>query len=216
MHANPAKVTGSFVARPLRIARTYERWAVTAFNCRRWESTSSSYGRGVVDLNAGWQTKRLDVEPLVPAHAAELAPALTDASLYRFIGGEPLSATALAERYHRLASRRSPDGDQLWGNWVLRVRQTGAAIGTVQATLPSRGPVAGPAEVAWVVAIPGQGRGYAKEAARSLTDRLTEDGWSVTAYIHPEHEASQRVAIAAGMTVTAEVRDGEQCWNRRG
>ena len=169
----------------------------------------------MIDLNAGWRTERLDVEPLVPAHAAELAPALTDASLYRFIGGEPLSPPALAERYQRLAARRSPDGDQLWGNWVLRVRQTGAAIGTVQATLPSRGPGAGPAEVAWVVARSDQGRGYAKEAARSLAARLTEDGWSVAAYIHPEHEASQRVAIAAGMAASAKVRDGEQCWIRR-
>jgi RimJ/RimL family protein N-acetyltransferase len=169
----------------------------------------------VIDLNAGWRTERLDFEPLVPAHAAELAPALDDASLHRFIGGAPMSARALAQRYARLAARRSPDGDQLWGNWVLRVRQTGAAIGTVQATLPSRGPAAGPAEVAWVVVKPAQWHGYAKEAARSLTASLTDDGWSVAAYIHPRHRASQRVASAAGMTVTATVRDGEQCWIRR-
>ncbi|MDR2984838.1 MAG: GNAT family N-acetyltransferase [Nocardiopsaceae bacterium] len=168
----------------------------------------------MIDLNAGWQTERLEVEPLVPAHAAELAPALNDASLHRFIGGDPMGARELAERYERLAARRSPDGLQLWGNWVLRVRQTGAAIGTVQATLPSRGRSAGPAEVAWVVAAPAQGHGYAKEAARSLTARLAEDGWAVTAYIHPGHHASQRVASAAGMTVTATVRDGEQCWTR--
>jgi RimJ/RimL family protein N-acetyltransferase len=169
----------------------------------------------VIDLNGGWQTERLGVEPLSPAHAPELAPALTDAGLYSFIGGVPLSAQALAQRYERLVTRRSPDGDQLWGNWVLRVRQTGTAIGTVQATLPSIGLAAGPAEVAWVVARAAQGDGYAKEAARSLTDRLAENGWSVSAYIHPEHHASQRVALAAGLTVTATIRDGEQCWIRR-
>ena len=170
----------------------------------------------MIDLNAGWQTERLDLEPLEPAHAAELGPALNEASLHRFIEGAPLGTRELAARYETLAARRSPDGDQLWGNWALRVRQTGAAIGTVQATLPSDGPAAGPAEVAWVVARPAQGRGFAKEAARSLTARLSEDGWSVAAYIHPGHHASQRVASAGGMSITAGVRDGEQCWIRRG
>jgi RimJ/RimL family protein N-acetyltransferase len=170
----------------------------------------------VIDLNTGWQTERLDFEPLEPVHAAELGPALNEASLHRFIGGAPLGTRELAARYETLAARRSPDGDQLWGNWALRVRQTGVAIGTVQATLPSDGPAAGPAEVAWVVARPVQGHGFAKEAARSLTARLSEDGWSVAAYIHPGHLASQRVASAAGMTVTAGVRDGEQFWIRRG
>jgi len=178
-------------------------------------TAESGYGQGVIDLNAGWQTERLDLEPLEPADAAELGPALNEASLHRFIGGAPLGARELAKRYERLAARRSPDGDQLWGNWVLRVRQTGAAVGTVQATLPADGPAAGPAEVAWVIAGAAQGHGFAKEAARSLTARLSEDGWSVAAYIHPGHCASRRVASAAGMTITATVRDGEQCWIRR-
>jgi RimJ/RimL family protein N-acetyltransferase len=169
----------------------------------------------VIDLNAGWRTERLDLEPLEPAHAAELERVLNDVSLHRFIGGAPLGAQELAARYQRLAARRSPDGGQLWGNWVLRVRESGAAIGTVQATLPADGPEAGPAEVAWVIAAPAQGHGYAKEAASSLTARLTADGWSVAAYVHPGHQASQGVASAAGMTVTATARDGEQCWIRR-
>ena len=50
------------------------------------------------------------------AHATELAPLLDDASPHEFTGGAPLSAAALAGRYGRLAARRSPDGDQLWGN----------------------------------------------------------------------------------------------------
>jgi RimJ/RimL family protein N-acetyltransferase len=168
----------------------------------------------VVDLAAGWQSERLDVEPLTVAHAAELAPVLDDARLHQFTGGTPLSAGALAARYQRLVTGRSPDGGHLWGNWVLRSRQTGMAAGTVQATLPARGPGGGPAEIAWVVATAAQGRGYAKEAARSLADRLSESGWAVAAYIHPRHLASQHVARAARMTLTDATRDGEQCWIR--
>src|SRR5215472_16851337 len=114
-------------------------------------------------LDGGWRTDRLSLEPLTVAHATELAPLLDDPSLHEFTGGAPLSAAALADRYARLAARRSPGGDQLWGNWVLRVRVTGEAAGTVQATLPAGGPAAGAAEIAWVVAPAAQGHGYAKE-----------------------------------------------------
>src|SRR5215471_5400667 len=94
----------------------------------------------------------------------------------------------------------------------MRVRASGAAVGVVQATLPAGGPEAGPAEVAWVVARPAQGRGYASEAARSLVGLLREDGWTVVAHIHPGHRASQRVARAAGLSPTSDVRDGETRW----
>jgi len=170
------------------------------------------YGRRVIDLDRGWRTKRLDLEPLAADHAAELAPVLDDAALHEFTGGAPLAAADLAARYARLARRRSPDGHQLWGNWVMRVRGTGLAVGTVQVTLPAGGPAVGPAEVAWVVGRPAQGRGYAKEAARGLVAMLQEAGWPVAAHIHPAHFASQRVARAAGLSPTGEIRDGEIRW----
>ena len=134
------------------------------------------------------------------AHAAELAPLLDDPALHEFTGGAPLSAAALAARYARQAARRSPGGDQMWGNWAVRVRATGTVAGTVQATLPAGGPAAGPAEVAWVVVRPAQGRGYATEAARSLVALLHEAGWTVVAHIHPGHLACQQVARGAGLT----------------
>ena len=176
------------------------------------ESLAGGYGQWVIDLDRGWPTERLDLEPLAVAHAAELAPLLDDAALHEFTGGTPLSAAALAARSARLATRRSPGGGQLWGNWVIRVRATGAAAGTVQATLPAAGPAAGPAEIAWVVARAAQGQGYASEAARSLVAVLRQDGWTVIAHIHPRHHASQRVARAAGLVPTAAVDDGETRW----
>ena len=166
----------------------------------------------MIDCDQGWHTERLDLEPLTVEHAAELAPVLDDAALHEFTGGEPLSVAALTARYARLAERRSPDGHQLWGNWVIRVRETGVAAGTMQVTLPAGGPAAGPAEVAWVVGLRAQGRGYAREAASSLVALLREADWTVIAHIHPAHLASQRVARAAGLAPTEEIHDGEVRW----
>ena len=166
----------------------------------------------MADVDRGWSTERLDLEPVTVHHAAELAPLLNDAALHEFTGGAPLGPAALAARYALLAARRSPDGSQLWGNWVIRVRGTGAAAGTLQATLPAGGPGAGPAEVAWVLARRYQGRGYAAEAARSLVAALQQAGWTVMAHIHPRHLASQRVARAAGLSPSSEIHDGEIRW----
>jgi hypothetical protein len=48
-----------------------------------------------MDVDQGWQTGRLDLEPLLATHAAELAPVLNDPALHEFTGGTPLDATAL-------------------------------------------------------------------------------------------------------------------------
>jgi RimJ/RimL family protein N-acetyltransferase len=170
----------------------------------------------MVDPGQGWRTERLDAEPLTRAHAAELFPVLDDPRLHEFTGGEPLPLPALTDRYARLERRRSDDGDQVWGNWVLRDRGTGRAIGTLQATLPAAGPDAGPAEVAWVVGVRAQGRGFATEAAISLVELLRRDGWPVCAHVHPAHVASQRVARAAGLAPTDRIVGGEVRWLREG
>ena len=91
-------------------------------------------------------------------HAQELAPLLDDPGLYVFTGGEPASLPELRERYRRQAVGCSPDGSQRWLNWVVRRREDGRAVGTVQSTVTVEGAVL-VAELAWVVATPHQGHG---------------------------------------------------------
>jgi [ribosomal protein S5]-alanine N-acetyltransferase len=112
-------------------------------------------------------SKRLVLEPQLPAHAEEMIGVLGDAAIYRFIDDTPpTSCDWLRERYRRLASRRSPDGTQQWLNWI--VRHGGQAIGYVQATVhPDRG-----ASIAFVLAPAFQGRGLAEEAARAMLGEL--------------------------------------------
>jgi RimJ/RimL family protein N-acetyltransferase len=159
------------------------------------------------------RSPRLVLTPLHPAHADELFPLLDDARLHSFTGGAPLSLDALRTRYARLASRRSPDGTELWLNWVVRRQPDGEPIGVMEAT------VAGlRAWIAWVIGTEWQRRGYASEAARVLTvwlfEHLRVD--EVMANIHPAHTASERVAASVGLTPTDEVADGERVWRLGG
>ncbi|MGW7595123.1 GNAT family N-acetyltransferase, partial [Streptomyces rubiginosohelvolus] len=126
-------------------------------------------------------------------------------ALHAFTGGAPETPEALRARYARQTAG-SPDAGELWWNWVLRA---GAGlVGYVQATV--RGDRA---EIAWVVGVPWQGRGYAGEAARGLVAHRGEAGvTAVTAHIHPEHAASAAVAAGAGLARTGEWEDGEERW----
>lgn len=81
-------------------------------------------------------TERLALEPLAERHADELFAPLADARLYVHVPQEPpASLEALRQRCALLARRRSPDGRELWLNWVLRGRADGACRGRLQATV---------------------------------------------------------------------------------
>jgi len=62
-----------------------------------------------------------------------------------------------------------------------------------------------------------QKQGFASEAARALVDWLRERGVdNVVAYIHPDHHASEVVAVQAGLRPMEEQADGERVWRASG
>jgi RimJ/RimL family protein N-acetyltransferase len=160
-------------------------------------------------------TGRLVLSPLRVADADELVEVLGDPALHEFIGGRPDTLEELRRRYVAMVAGPGRPGE-LWRNWVVRRRDDEAAVGTVQATLTRHG-TDWRAEVAWVVGVAWQGRGYAVEAARALVGWLEAAGvGEIVAHIHPDHAASARVAAGAGLVVTADEVDGEQVWRHRG
>ncbi|MFB7911550.1 GNAT family N-acetyltransferase [Kitasatospora sp. NPDC059146] len=154
-------------------------------------------------------SERLDLLPLAPEHADDLAAALADPALHTFTGGSPATPAQWRARCTRLAAG-SPDPAEIWGNWVLRLRTDDALTGYVQATVH---PAAAEAELAWVVGTPWQGRGLATEAARTLLAHLTAAGiTTAVAHVHPDHHASARIARTLGLHPTPHTVDGEIRW----
>ena len=158
------------------------------------------------------ETVRLTLEPMRVEHAGEMADVLADPRLYEYVGGTPPSAAQLGTRYALQVAGHSPDGRHRWLNWVVRERATGAAVGTVQATVNI---VDAPkeAEIAWVIGTAYQRRGYATEAAGAMVAWLRSQGTAtVIAHIHPGHEASMGVARHLGLTATDVIEGGETRW----
>ncbi|MBD8518205.1 GNAT family N-acetyltransferase [Plantibacter sp. CFBP 8804] len=156
-------------------------------------------------------SERLTLEPLSLDHAPSMVDVLSDPSLYTFTGGEPPTLDALSTRY--AAQIRGPaDGSQAWFNWIARRHDTGALIGFVQATVTSQGQDT-LAEIAWVVDPAHQRQGFASEATAALIGWLHARGVTrLTAHIHPEHTASQRVAHRQDLRPTSSIEDGEVRW----
>jgi len=157
-------------------------------------------------------TPRLDLVPLQPDHADEMVDVLADSRLYTFTGGRPPSRDELLARYRGQSVGHSPEGSEEWHNWIVRRRPQGEAIGFVQATIVGS---RGPADIAWLIGVPWQGRGFAGEAARAVVAWLERRGVPlITAHIHPNHRASEAVAANAGLEPTDDIDDGERIWHR--
>jgi ribosomal-protein-alanine N-acetyltransferase len=89
-------------------------------------------------------------------------PGLSDLRSYDFTPDMPCeNVTALAERYRRLERRRSPDGREVWLNWVISSATTRELLGYVQFTVK---PFERRALVAYFVFAPYRKSGVASEA----------------------------------------------------
>lgn len=117
------------------------------------------------------------LEPQVAEHAAEMFRVLGDPAIYEYENEPPRSLEWLRERFATLETRQSPDGEQLWLNWVVRLRGAGL-IGYVQATVFPTGRAA----IAYVLSSEYWGRGLAAEACQAMIAELAEHYRVVTVY----------------------------------
>jgi len=155
---------------------------------------------------------RVDLTPLTPDDAAEMVDVLAGDELYAFIGGSSPTSDELHAQYTRQAVGQSADGTEEWHNWIIRTRPYGRAMGFVQATITDQGRQA---EIAWLIGLAWQRRGYATEAAKAMVAWLDANGVvTITASVHPDHVASESVARRAGLLPTDRCIDGERTWSR--
>jgi len=112
-------------------------------------------------------TSGLVLEPLVVAHAEAMFELLSDAEIYRYLDyPAPSSLDHVRNVYAKLEARKSPDGTEIWLNWVVRP-QGHPLVGYVQATISQR-----TAFVAYVLGRKHWGHGYAQKAMQAMLEHL--------------------------------------------
>ncbi len=113
-------------------------------------------------------TPEVTLEPLHQCHAEAMFEVLCDPAIYEYLDySSPASVEHLRDVYARLEARGSPDGREVWLNWVIRPRDRPLA-GYVQATVASNRS----AHVAYVLASRYWGQGYAQQAMRAMLEHL--------------------------------------------
>lgn len=132
-------------------------------------------------------TPELVLEPLVAAHAEAMFEMLGDPALYRYLDEPaPPSVDQLRRLYTRLEARLSPDGSQVWLNWVVR-RPGLPPLGYVQATVMLNYT----AWVGYVFSAQHWGRGYATQAGRAMLEHLAS-GYGVQRFLASVEAANLR------------------------
>ena len=119
--------------------------------------------------DAGGVTARLRIEPLRADHASLLFDALADPRIYTYVPDERhASVDSLVRRYAFLECGAPDDVTEVWLNWALQRIDTGAYIGTLQATVmpDSR------AFIGYMLTPSAWGRGFGTEACRWLVGEL--------------------------------------------
>ena len=144
------------------------------------------------------QTARLTLEPQSAAHAEAMFAVLSDRRIYEHENEPPPSLEWLRARFARLESRRSPDGDEHWLNWVIRL-PTSELIGYVQATVRGNGEAA----IAYELSSAYWGRGLAYEAVQAMVAELfAQHGVrTLSAILKRENQRSLRLLHRLGFAV---------------
>ena len=138
---------------------------------------------------------RITLEPQTAAHAEEMFAVLSDPAIYEYENEPPRSLEWLRERFRKLESRRSPDGEEKWLNWVIRL-SSGELIGYVQATVHRDGRAA----IAYELASAYWGRGYARKAVEAMIGELVQNHGvrTLTAVFKRENQRSRRLLERLG------------------
>ncbi len=111
----------------------------------------------------------LRLEPQVAAHAEAMFEVLRDPAIYEYENEPPWSVAEVRERFAALESRASPNGQEQWLNWVVRL-PSGELAGYVQATVYPTGRAA----VAYEFASEFWGRGYATRSLEAMFEELEQ------------------------------------------
>lgn len=157
------------------------------------------------------EAARLTLEPQTASHASAMFDVLSDPAIYAYDNSAPRSLEWLRTRFEKLESRQSPDGTQLWLNWVVRLR-SGELIGYVQATVHQDGKAA----IAYEFSSAYWGRGLAREAAAALIGELVQhyDVSYLSSVAKSANARSVRLLERLGFSVAAQER-GETLFVRK-
>ena len=156
-------------------------------------------------------TPRLELRRTRTEDATAMFEALRHPEMYAFIPrSAPKSVNDVERRFARVMQETAPDRAEQWLNWSIWLRETGAGIGTIEATLKPDNR----AEIGYLFDPKVWRRGYAREAVGAMLDHLKAQGAvSFEASIDIRNDASKALVAALGFS-HFETRGLDETWRR--
>jgi ribosomal-protein-alanine N-acetyltransferase len=150
------------------------------------------------------ETARLSLRPLREDDAEELSRIFSDPAVVLYSGGQSPTLDQVRQGIRQHISEYYRDRG--YGLLAAELKDTGAIVGRI-GFLETEIDATGDAELHYHLAPDAWGNGLATEAARAVLEwGLDEVGLDrVVAVIHPENQASRRVAEKCGLTFWKEM-----------
>lgn len=138
--------------------------------------------------------------PLTASDIEELVPVLHNEEVFAFIGGMPSRNDFTLGLHRAIAGPPKNSVNEHWINYAVRLVESGALIGRVEATVHDN-----LAEVAFLYSPSVWGRGFAAEGLLWLHSHLRgyEGVSTLWATTHPENVRSRALLVKAGYVQSA-------------
>ncbi len=156
-------------------------------------------------------TSRLELRRTRREDAAAMFEALRDPLMYEFIPrSAPADVADVELRFLRVKHETAPDRLEQWLNWTVWLCESGAGIGTIEATVkPGRR-----VEIGYLFDPRMWRRGFGREAVAAMIEHLQAQGAaSFEASIDIRNIASKALAAALGFT-HIDTRGLDETWRR--
>lgn len=160
-----------------------------------------------VRLNAPLTSERLELVPMMAAHADALFSSLQDERLYTWTSAlRPLNVEQLRARWARLESRWLADRTEALLHWAVRRTADGVYVGKLDVNV--RDGVA--TNIGYVFFPDYWGNGYAREAVLAVARQLARAGIrEIWAAVTVGNDASMRVLEATGFVRVRIIPDND-------
>jgi [ribosomal protein S5]-alanine N-acetyltransferase len=156
-------------------------------------------------------TQRLELRRTRVADAAAMFEALRDPLMYTFVPRDaPTRVADVEQRFARVTQETAPTRAEQWLNWTVWLRESGAGIGTIEATAKPDHRV----EIGYLFDARIWRRGYAREAVSAMLDHLKACGATeFEASIDIRNTASKALALSVGFQHVATM-GADETWRR--
>lgn len=156
-------------------------------------------------------TPRLELRRTRVEDSAAIFTALRDPLMYLYVPrSAPLDVADVERRFARVIPETAPDRADQWLNWTVWLRNGGAGLGTIEATVKPDQRV----EIGYLFDPRVWRRGFAREAVSAMVDHLSQNGAaSFEAVIDIRNTASKALVLSLGFAL-GEARGLDEYWRR--